>query len=83
MEEVERWARAVDGLATGFAAFDLFAHINRQIVEVGLANEHWRGMGTTLTLVYLCTGQFYFAHIGDSRLHILREGHPPPDHAGP
>jgi protein phosphatase len=32
------------------------------------------GMGTTLTLAYVVGSMLYIAHVGDSRLYVLRDG---------
>lgn len=45
-----------------------------RIYEYSLEDPSLRGMGTTATLVKVI-GQFaYFAHVGDSRLYLLRQG---------
>lgn len=47
---------------------------NRQIHAASLADESKRGMGTTCTTLVLMDGQAYVAHVGDSRLYMLRDG---------
>ena len=47
---------------------------NRQINEAAAADESKHGMGTTCTALALCGGRAYAAHVGDSRLYMLRAG---------
>ena len=47
---------------------------NRQIHEAAAADESKHGMGTTCTALALCGGRAYAAHVGDSRLYMLRAG---------
>ncbi|HEX8291913.1 MAG TPA: Stp1/IreP family PP2C-type Ser/Thr phosphatase [Pyrinomonadaceae bacterium] len=47
---------------------------NRQIHEAAAADESKHGMGTTCTALALCGGRAYAAHVGDSRLYMLRGG---------
>ena len=47
---------------------------NRQIHAASLGDESKRGMGTTCTALVLLGGQAFAAHVGDSRLYMLREG---------
>ncbi|MBQ6976772.1 MAG: Stp1/IreP family PP2C-type Ser/Thr phosphatase [Selenomonadaceae bacterium] len=35
-------------------------------------NPDLRGMGTTATILHIYNGQAYFAHVGDSRLYLLK-----------
>jgi PPM family protein phosphatase len=46
------------------------ANIHRYAIE----HPEFRGMGTTCTAVAIVADQLYFAHIGDSRLYLVREG---------
>ncbi|MFL6332671.1 MAG: Stp1/IreP family PP2C-type Ser/Thr phosphatase [Pyrinomonadaceae bacterium] len=46
---------------------------NRQIHEEAAADEAKHGMGTTCTALALCGGRAYAAHVGDSRLYMLRD----------
>jgi protein phosphatase len=46
---------------------------NRQIHEAAAEDESKHGMGTTCTALALCGGQAYAAHVGDSRLYMLRD----------
>ena len=47
---------------------------NRRIHEEAAADESKHGMGTTCTALALCGGRAYAAHVGDSRLYMLRAG---------
>jgi serine/threonine protein phosphatase PrpC len=50
------------------------AEANRRIHEAAAADESKHGMGTTCTALALCAGTAYAAHVGDSRLYMLRAG---------
>ncbi len=55
-------------LATGFTA----AH--ERIQEYARRHPELHGMGTTATAVAVVHSHLHFAHIGDSRLYLVREG---------
>jgi serine/threonine protein phosphatase PrpC len=46
---------------------------NRQIHEAAAEDAAKHGMGTTCTALALCGGTAYAAHVGDSRLYMLRD----------
>ena len=46
---------------------------NQKIHELG-QTEEYRGMGTTLEAVVVIDNQMIFAHIGDSRISLIRDG---------
>ena len=46
---------------------------NRRIHGAAAADESKHGMGTTCTALALCGGRAYAAHVGDSRLYMLRD----------
>ena len=46
---------------------------NRRIHEAAAEDEAKHGMGTTCTALALCGGRAYAAHVGDSRLYMLRD----------
>lgn len=50
------------------------AGANRDIWNLSRQNEDYRGMGTTATILYIDGDKAYFAHVGDSRLYLLRDG---------
>jgi len=47
---------------------------NRVILEASIRNLSFKGMGTTLTAALLRAGTAYWAHVGDSRLYLFRQG---------
>ncbi|HEU4390214.1 MAG TPA: Stp1/IreP family PP2C-type Ser/Thr phosphatase [Blastocatellia bacterium] len=47
---------------------------NRQIYEASLNDDNLRGMGTTCTALVLTNGTVVAAHVGDSRLYLVRNG---------
>jgi protein phosphatase len=51
-----------------------FADANACVQHKALENPALRGMGTTLTACALVANRLYFAHVGDSRLYLLRAG---------
>ena len=48
---------------------------NDKILNRARLNPEFRGMGTTATILSLCGGKAYFAHVGDSRLYLLRNNY--------
>ena len=46
---------------------------NRKIYELG-QNEEYKGMGTTLEAIVIIDQQMIYAHVGDSRIGLLRNG---------
>lgn len=59
--------------ATGSEA-ELVAAGNEAILDAVAARPELAGMGSTLTLVRLDDGTARFAHVGDSRAYLLRDG---------
>lgn len=51
-----------------------FEEANQQIYQASLGDEKLRGMGTTCTALALLDGKAIVAHVGDSRLYLMREG---------
>lgn len=47
---------------------------NRRIFIQSQENEHLRGMGTTLDVLWIGSESVYCAHVGDSRVYLLRDG---------
>ena len=56
-----------------FALVEAFHEANRQIFETAQADEGLRGMGTTCTALVLQDGSALAAHVGDSRLYLVRD----------
>ncbi|MDY3119282.1 MAG: Stp1/IreP family PP2C-type Ser/Thr phosphatase [Peptoniphilus sp.] len=48
--------------------------VNQEIFQQSAAHLKYRGMGTTLSLVYLLEGKLYYINIGDSRIYGYRDG---------
>ena len=46
---------------------------NRKIYELG-QNEEYKGMGTTIEVLALVDNAVIFAHVGDSRISLIRNG---------
>lgn len=47
---------------------------NTRVLEQARLNPALRGMGTTLTAAAIVNNHLHFAHVGDSRLYLLRGG---------
>ena len=47
---------------------------NREIYEASTGDDNLRGMGTTCTALVLKNGSAVTAHVGDSRLYLIRNG---------
>jgi serine/threonine protein phosphatase PrpC len=69
--EVYRGASPSDPKATLVEAFGV-AH--KRIQEYAENHPTFQGMGTTCTAVAVVEQQLYFAHVGDSRLYLVRAG---------
>jgi PPM family protein phosphatase len=54
---------------------DLVEEANARINALSRTDDQRAGMGTTMTLVYVGEHELSVAHVGDSRLYRLREGH--------
>ena len=53
---------------------DAILSANRVILDHVNKNPSYHGMGTTATLAYVDCNMLYYAHVGDSRLYIFRDG---------
>ena len=51
-----------------------FSRANRAILERSMADVDLFGMGTTCTTMLVAGDTAYFAHVGDSRAYLLRDG---------
>ena len=51
-----------------------FQDVNRVLVEQARRNPKLAGMGTTLTLAWSFGAELFVAHVGDSRVYLLRQG---------
>lgn len=54
------------------ALTEAFRAAHGRILDYGERHPAFHGMGTTCTAVVLCGRQLYFAHVGDSRLYLIR-----------
>lgn len=48
--------------------------INREIEKIGNSEPDKKGMGTTLSLLYIKDNKGYIAHVGDSRIYKISHG---------
>jgi protein phosphatase len=62
-------------------AMDIRAHLiesmqaaDWEITEIVKRRPEFKGMGSTLTAAFVRKGVVYWAHVGDSRLYLFREG---------
>lgn len=53
---------------------DTFLDINKSLAETMKNKSELRGMGTTLTALFLGKEKLYLAHLGDSRAYVIRSG---------
>ena len=60
--------------ATAVALRSAARTAGRQIYDEGQDNPRYQGMGTTLTAALFDERRVYFAHVGDSRAFIYRDG---------
>jgi protein phosphatase len=51
-----------------------FQEANRAIFETARGDEHLAGMGTTATALVVHGTQAFSAHVGDSRIYLMRDG---------
>jgi protein phosphatase len=51
---------------------NVFLEAHRRIEEYAQTHSQYAGMGTTLTTIVLHNHTVYYAHVGDSRLYLLR-----------
>ena len=56
------------------ALVEAFAEAHKRIREYAEGHAELQGMGTTCTALALVARQLYFAHVGDSRLYLVRAG---------
>ncbi len=49
-------------------------YANLKIYEVSRQRNYSRGMGTTVTAVVVKDGWMFYAHVGDSRIYLFRDG---------
>ncbi|HNX00156.1 MAG TPA: Stp1/IreP family PP2C-type Ser/Thr phosphatase [Candidatus Cloacimonadota bacterium] len=54
------------------ALADMIEHANRSIREYCVKNPRFGNMGTTVVVLYIVKNHAYYAHVGDSRLYLIR-----------
>ncbi|HZH32403.1 MAG TPA: Stp1/IreP family PP2C-type Ser/Thr phosphatase [Pyrinomonadaceae bacterium] len=74
VEIVSRTYYGEQGAGTTEALRAAFEEANRRIHEAATDEPELRGMGTTCTALVLHEGHAFSAHVGDSRLYLLRGG---------
>ncbi len=52
----------------------IYRSLNRWILGQSQANRELAGMATTLTTLVLQGAHYFFAHVGDTRLYLVRDG---------
>lgn len=77
LETLASWKERLSG-ASGKQTADMLRdavnEANRNIWEKGQDDQSLLGMGTTLTAGWISEGSVTFAHVGDSRIYLLRAG---------
>jgi protein phosphatase len=58
----------------GAELLDLIEDAQKSIMERSFASPSLRGMGTTLTALFLTGKSAFWAHVGDTRIYHLRKG---------
>jgi protein phosphatase len=48
-------------------------HANKKVYALSLEREERFGMGATFSMALVLGGKYFFAHVGDSRIYVLRE----------
>lgn len=51
-----------------------FREVNTRLYQYSKDNPKYKGMGTTLTALWIYENRAYFGHIGDSRGYLIRKG---------
>jgi serine/threonine protein phosphatase PrpC len=69
----ESFAEGPDGNAQSLLTIG-FQNAHERILEFAAAHPELHGMGTTATAIALQGNQLYYAHVGDSRLYLVRGG---------
>lgn len=73
-ETVKREYLGSDAADIPTALRDSLVHANAKIFSEAQANPDLRGMGTTTSVLALRDGLAWLAHVGDSRIYIVRDG---------
>jgi protein phosphatase len=51
-----------------------YRNANTRILKLASSNDAYRGMGTTCTSIVILGNDIYYAHVGDSRAYLLKDG---------
>ncbi|MCU1424055.1 MAG: Stp1/IreP family PP2C-type Ser/Thr phosphatase, partial [Microbacteriaceae bacterium] len=71
---IETDRRFESGTDAEFALHTALTAANAQLAETVFDHPELTGMGTTVSGIVLVSGQAVIAHIGDSRIYLLRDG---------
>jgi serine/threonine protein phosphatase PrpC len=71
---IETDRQFASGTDAEFALHTALTAANAQLAETVFDHSELTGMGTTVSGLVLVNGQVVIAHIGDSRIYLLREG---------
>ena len=52
---------------------EMMKYVNKKVYSASLENKENNGMGTTLTVVMIVKNKMHIAHVGDSRVYLLRD----------
>lgn len=74
IETISSGLQGSDGKVEEAALADVVQRANRAIWDRSQSDPSLRGMGTTCTVLLLQEDDAVVAHVGDSRLYLLREG---------
>ncbi len=70
----QEFERADDSAQIDEMLMNSIRHANAKVYTLSREEEALEGMGTTLTMLYIDRDTLYFAHVGDSRAYILKDG---------
>lgn len=71
---VDSYSKAEKGEDARQLLIRAFTEANSRVQREALENPGLHGMGTTLTAFFLIGDYLYYAHVGDSRLYLVRDG---------
>jgi PPM family protein phosphatase len=71
---IEIYSSPADGENPQQRLVRAFSEANARVQKNALENPLLHGMGTTLTAFAIVGAHLYYAHVGDSRLYLLRQG---------
>jgi len=74
VETVTQYYRDFTGSDPQQVLLGALASAHERIREYALANPRLHGMGTTCTAIAVVGHALYYAHVGDTRLYLIRDG---------